>query len=89
MPTPNGVSDLRIRWDLLLSGLTELTTDVLANVVDTLALVRLGGALAADLRGNLADLLLVDALNVDVRVIGHLEGDAFGSCIATDATQKR
>ncbi len=64
---------------LLLSGLAELAADVLANVVDTLALVRLGRTLRTDLSGDLADLLLVDALDVDVGVVGNLEGDALGS----------
>ena len=51
---------------------------MLANVVDTLALVRLGRTLGADLGGNLANLLLGDALHVDVRVVGNLKGNASG-----------
>ena len=52
---------------------------MLANVVDTLALVGLRRTLAANLGCDLADLLLVDTLNVHVRVIGDLEGNALGS----------
>ena len=49
---------------------------MLAQVVDALALVRLRRTLGTDLGGNLADLLLVDALDVDVGVVRALEGDA-------------
>ena len=52
---------------------------MLAQVVNALALVRLRRTLGTDLGGNLADLLLVDALDVDVGVVGALEGDALGS----------
>ena len=44
-----------------LAGLAGLAADVLARVADALALVRLGLAGRADLRGDLADELLVDA----------------------------
>src|ERR1035437_114600 len=43
-----------------LAGLAGLTTDNLADVVDTLALVRLRLPLRPDLGGNLADQFLVD-----------------------------
>ena len=51
-------------WLLLaadLAGLAGLAADLLAGVADALALVRLGLAGRADLRGDLADELLVDA----------------------------
>ena len=48
---------------------------MLARVVDTLALVRLGRTLGADLGRDLTDLLLGDALDGDVRIVGHLEAD--------------
>ena len=67
--------------DRLLSSLAELPADVLALVVDALALVRLGATLGADLGGNLADLLLGDALNGDVRVVGHDEADVLGGLV--------
>ena len=35
--------------------------------------------MAADLSGDLTDLLLVDTLDVHVGVVGNLEGDALGS----------
>src|SRR5690349_4523356 len=54
-------------WSLLL--LPFLTEDVLAVVLDALALVRLGLTPAADLGGQLADLLLVGARNLDRRVV--------------------
>ena len=54
---------------------------MLALVVNALALVRLGRALHADLGGNLADLLLGDALHRDVGVVGNLKGDVVGSRI--------
>ena len=47
--------------------LPDLPADVLALVADALALVRLGRAHLADLGGDLADLLLVDALDDDLR----------------------
>ena len=70
---------MRVSRLRLLGGLTQLAADVLANVVDTLALVRLGRTMAADLSGDLTDLLLVDTLDVHVGVVGNLEGDALGS----------
>src|SRR5436190_1323411 len=57
------------------SALPHLAAHVLALVADALALVRLGGAHLADLRRGLADLLLVDALDHDLRVRRNLEGD--------------
>ena len=70
---------MRVSRLRLLGGLTQLAADVLANIVDTLALVRLGRTMAADLSGDLTDLLLVDTLDVHVGVVGNLEGDALGS----------
>src|SRR3954447_9465674 len=55
--------------------LTDLSSDVLALVADALALVRLGRANLADLGRGLADDLLVDAADDDLRRHGHLELD--------------
>src|SRR5207247_3794840 len=54
----------------------DLSADVLALVPDALALVRLRRPHLADLRGDLTDLLLVDALDPDLGRCRHLEGDA-------------
>src|SRR6266545_2080250 len=59
-----------------LRSLPHLAADVLALVTDALALVRLGRAHLANLGRDLADLLLVDALDDDLRGYGHLEADA-------------
>src|SRR3954452_4366271 len=55
--------------------LTDLSPDVLALVADALALVRLRRANLADLGRGLADDLLVDAADDDLRRHRHLEGD--------------
>ena len=47
----------------LLTSLSDLAADVLAGVAHALALVRLGLAELADVGGDLADVLLVDALD--------------------------
>src|SRR6202034_2954604 len=47
----------------LLPSLPDLATDLLTLVTHALALVRVGLAELADLGGDLADLLLVDALD--------------------------
>src|SRR6187549_3485230 len=60
---------------LLLPFLAE---DVLATVLDALALVGLGLAPAADLGGDLADLLLVDSADLDRGVVRGLDLDALG-----------
>src|SRR6478735_12612470 len=59
---------------LLLPFLAE---DVLAAVLDTLALVGLGLAPATDLGGELTDRLLVDARDLDRGLIGGLHLEAF------------
>ena len=51
-----------------LTSLSDLAADVLAGVADALALVGLGLAQLADVRGDLADQLLVDALTTPSRV---------------------
>src|SRR3954469_7329743 len=56
--------------------LADLPGDVLALVPDALALVGLRRALLADVRGDLADELLGDALHDDARRLRHLELDA-------------
>src|SRR3954468_14612998 len=61
---------------VLLPGLSGLALDALAGVADALALVGLGLADLADVGGDLADRLLVDALHRDARRRGHLELDA-------------
>src|SRR5262245_61989801 len=58
-----------------LGALADLAADVLAFVANALALVRLGRPYAADLRSDLADLLLVRALDDDLRRRRHFEGD--------------
>src|ERR671912_1141150 len=60
---------------LLLPFLAE---DVLAAVLDALALVRLGLAPAADFGGELADGLLVDAADLDRGLVRSLHLQAFG-----------
>src|SRR4051794_25432508 len=62
------------RWSL--RPLSDLPGDVLALVTDTLALVGLRGPLLADDRGDLADNLLVVALDDDAGRNRHLELDA-------------
>src|SRR4029079_4067788 len=57
-------------------ALTDLPSDVLALVTDALALVGLRRPLLADDRRDLADNLLVVALDDDARRDGHLELDA-------------
>src|ERR1700756_3939537 len=59
-----------------LGTLANLSADVLALVADALALVRLGRANLANLCGRLADLLLVRALDDDLRRRRHVEADA-------------
>src|SRR3954471_19112629 len=51
-------------WLFLLAFFAE---DIFAAIFDALALVRLGLAPAADLGGDLTDLLLIDARNLDRR----------------------
>src|SRR6185503_15296244 len=58
-----------------LAGLAGLAADVLARVADALALVRLGLARGADLGGDLADELLVDADDGEPRRVLDLEAD--------------
>src|SRR4029450_6313031 len=58
------------------SPLTDLPAHVLALVADALALVGLRRPDLPRLRGDLADELLVDALDDDLVRSGHLEGDA-------------
>src|SRR4029078_3380447 len=60
---------------LLLPFLAE---DVLAAVATSVALVRFGLAPAADLGGELADSLLVDAADLDRGLIGRLHPEPFG-----------
>src|SRR5690554_4344996 len=59
---------------LLLPFLAE---DVLAAILDALALVRLGLAPAADFGGELADGLLVDARDLDRGLVRGLHLEAF------------
>src|SRR5690606_11598174 len=60
---------------LLLPFLTE---DILAAVLDTLALVGFRFSPAADLGGELTDRLLVDPADLDCGLVGRLNLDAFG-----------
>src|SRR5690349_12347427 len=61
-----------------LAGLAGLAADVLAGVAHALALVGLGLASRADLCGDLADQLLVDADDREARRVLDLEADAIG-----------
>src|SRR5690348_8194953 len=63
---------------LLLGGLAGLAPHALADVPDALALVRLGLAELADVGGDLADELLVEATHDDARRLRHLERNTFG-----------
>src|SRR5205085_6313195 len=74
---PGGGGDRRERvwpWLLLLAFFAE---DVLAAILDPLALVRLGFAPATDLGRDLADLLAIDAADFDRILVGSLDVDAF------------
>src|SRR5262245_20385144 len=69
-----------LSWLLLaadLAGLAGLATDVLARVADALTLVRLRLPGRADLRGDLADQLLVDADDREAGRVLDLEADPF------------
>src|SRR5262245_24868891 len=57
-------------------SLTGLATDVLALVLHALALVGLGRAEAADVRGDLADEALVRAADREARGVLDLDRDA-------------
>src|ERR1700761_2791984 len=78
-------SAVRTRWRrlakresfALLLLLPFLAEDILAGILDALALIGLRLAPATDLGGNLADLLLVDARDVHGHGIGRHDGDAF------------
>src|SRR5438105_1926214 len=59
-----------------LAGLTRLAADALLGVLDALRLVRVRHAQRADLRGHLADELLVDARDLELLGRLGLEGDA-------------
>src|SRR5271166_345859 len=59
-----------------LAGLAEFAAHALALVTDALALVRLGRPYGADLRGELADLLLVRAADDDLVRALDLDVDA-------------
>src|SRR3954452_1697540 len=62
----------------LLTRLPDLELDLLALVADALALVGVGLAQLADVGGDLADLLLVDAAYDELRRALHLEADPLG-----------
>src|SRR5690242_13420633 len=62
-----------------LTGLSDLAADVLACVTHALALVRLRLAQLADVGGNFADQLLVDAHDTELRLRLDGEGDALRS----------
>src|ERR1035437_1691491 len=59
-----------------LAGLAGLAADDLAEIVDALALVRLGLSGSSDLGGNLADQLLVDPGHREVGRVFEFEADA-------------
>src|SRR5438045_1400857 len=62
--------------------LAFLAQDVLACVLDALALVGLRLAVSADLGRDLADLLPVGAVDDDLGRLGQRDGDALGDGIA-------
>src|SRR5215467_6075287 len=72
LPAPSALGDSHV----LLSSLPDLAADLLAGVTHALALVRIGLAELADVRGDLADLLLVDPLHDDPGGGLHAQGDA-------------
>src|SRR6476619_776583 len=63
---------------IALRSLSDLALHVLVGVADALALVRLGRPPLADLRRGLADALLGDPADDDLRRLRHLEADAVG-----------
>src|SRR3954468_13614677 len=75
---PRGCSSSGLLLAADLAGLAGLAADVLAGVAHTLALVRLRLARLADLGGDLADQLLVDADHREAGRVLDLEGDALG-----------
>src|SRR4029450_4991916 len=74
-PAPAAIEEREFRHGLLL--LAFFAEDILAAILDALALVGLRLAPAADLGGNLAALLLVDAADLDRGVVRRLDIDAF------------
>src|SRR5450631_1950468 len=60
----------------LLTGLSDLAADLLACIANALALVRIGLAQLANVRGDLADELFVDALDREAGGVLNDEGDA-------------
>src|SRR5690349_17068780 len=73
---PSSASWLLLAADL--AGLAGLAADVLTGVAHALALVRLGLAGGANLGGDLADKLLVDADDREAGRVLDLERDALG-----------
>src|SRR5438067_10646629 len=65
-----------IKTRALLHGLAFLAADLLARVTHALAFVRLGRVIAANIRGNLSDEVLVAAFNLDLRRLRHRDLDA-------------
>src|SRR6185312_12295767 len=77
-------------FKLFTGGLTSLLADDFSDVADPLAFIRLGLAQAADLSGHLAEKLLVDPFQRDLRIfpfllrraqfqfLRHLEDDIVG-----------
>ena len=57
-------------------GLTFLAADAFTEVADTFALIGLGRVERADARGDSAHELLIDALHLDLRLIGDGDFDA-------------
>ena len=72
---PAAIEEGEFRHGLLL--LAFFAEDILAAILDALALVGLRLAPAADLGGDLADLLLVDAADLDRGLVRSLDLDAF------------
>ena len=63
---------MRTSLFLLTAGLAFLTADNFTSIADTLALIRFGGSLLADLGSELTDGLLIDTGNDDLVGSGNL-----------------
>src|ERR1700761_5108654 len=73
---PTGLRLVAVVSVMSLTRLSDLAPDLLAHVPHALALVRVGLAQLADVRGDLADALLVDARHGEPGRRLHREVDA-------------
>src|SRR6185295_5420968 len=65
--------------DMLLNGFAFLANDLLARVTDTLALVRFGRVIAADIRRHLSDKTFVDSFDLHLGILSHGDFDSLGN----------